>query len=53
MSDVIHLDDSRIAEVVDWCASFRFPAKFSAARASFIREQLTARRDALKHAIGV
>ncbi len=53
MQDVIHLSDSRITEIADWCCDFRYPVPFTPERAQFITSQVRSRRDAIYRAIGV
>jgi hypothetical protein len=53
MRKTIQLTDSRIAEVVEWCARFDFPVAFSETRGEFVLAQVKARRDAVAAAIGV
>ena len=52
MQDVIDLSDARIVEVANWCTQFGFPVPFVEARASFVKAQIVARRDAIARAIG-
>jgi len=52
MEDALHLTDSRISRIVDWCYSFDFALPFTEARAAFVAAQLRGRRDSLAAALG-
>jgi hypothetical protein len=51
MDAALELPDHRIEEIAHWCTTFRFPERFSDARANFVVAQLKARRAALQAAL--
>jgi hypothetical protein len=50
---MLSFSNEAIQEIVDWAGTFRVPVSFSPERGRFVVEQIAARRDALRGALGL
>lgn len=52
-SSMLAFADADVQEIADWAVKFDVPILFQSGRGRFIVEQISARRDALKKALGL